>query len=194
MAENATKNVAKNPAENVIPDNPALQKLKEIIAKVSEREVSSVVDDAVLGKDLGMDVWDLNEVILEFEKAFNISVSENFMDQTCTVKEVWSVVSKHLDGADKKKMREIIAEASGHDVQSIADNMVLGKDLGLDSLDIFYLIYDSQETYDIKFPENEAYQFVDQNHTVKDVWIFISKYIEEKNNAVATDKNKNVRV
>lgn len=64
------------------------QKVKEIIVKKLGVEESQVTDDASFTKDLGADSLDTVELIMEFEKEFNVTIEDGDADKIQTVGQV----------------------------------------------------------------------------------------------------------
>lgn len=61
------------------------QKVTEIIVKKLGVEESQITDDASFTKDLGADSLDTVELIMEFEKEFDITIEDNDAEKIQTV-------------------------------------------------------------------------------------------------------------
>ncbi|MDO5541043.1 MAG: acyl carrier protein [Eubacteriales bacterium] len=70
-----------------------------------------------------------------------------------------------------EKMKEIISENLGIDLEKITESASFKEDLGIDSLDLFELVMALEEEFDISIPTEE----LEKMNTVGDV----AKYIEE---------------
>lgn len=64
------------------------QKVSEIIVNKLGVEESQVTDDASFTKDLGADSLDTVELIMEFEKEFDITIEDSDAEKIQTVKDV----------------------------------------------------------------------------------------------------------
>jgi acyl carrier protein len=72
-------------------------KVKEIIVDKLGVEASEVTDNASFTNDLGADSLDTVELIMEFEKEFNIEIAEEDAEKITTVGEA----VKHIEAALK---------------------------------------------------------------------------------------------
>ncbi|MCL2376370.1 MAG: acyl carrier protein [Defluviitaleaceae bacterium] len=54
-----------------------------------------------------------------------------------------------------EKIRQIIAEQLGRDEKEITMETSLNDDLGADSLDLFQIISELEEVFDMEFPQDE---------------------------------------
>jgi acyl carrier protein len=70
------------------------QKVAEIIVKKLGVEESQITDDANFTKDLGADSLDTVELIMEFEKEFDITIEDTDAEKIQTVKDVVSYLQK----------------------------------------------------------------------------------------------------
>jgi acyl carrier protein len=70
------------------------QKVSEIIVKKLGVEESQITDDANFTKDLGADSLDTVELIMEFEKEFDITIEDSDAEKIQTVKDVISYLEK----------------------------------------------------------------------------------------------------
>lgn len=64
------------------------QKVTEIIVKKLGVEESQVTDEANFTKDLGADSLDTVELIMEFEKEFNLTIEDNEAEKILSVGDV----------------------------------------------------------------------------------------------------------
>lgn len=64
------------------------QKVSEIIVNKLGVEESQVTDEASFTKDLGADSLDTVELIMEFEKEFDITIEDSDAEKIQTVKDV----------------------------------------------------------------------------------------------------------
>ena len=60
-------------------------KIKEIIVDKLGIEESEITDSASFTNDLGADSWDTVELIMEFEKEFNVSIPDEEAEKIQTV-------------------------------------------------------------------------------------------------------------
>jgi len=70
------------------------QKVAEIIVKKLGVEESQITDDANFTKDLGADSLDTVELIMEFEKEFDITIEDTDAEKIQTVKDVVSYLDQ----------------------------------------------------------------------------------------------------
>jgi acyl carrier protein len=78
--------------------NEISKKVKDIVVKKLGVEESQITPEASFTKDLGADSLDTVELILEFEKEFNISIEEADQDKVQTVGQVVDYLNKKLNG------------------------------------------------------------------------------------------------
>ncbi len=76
--------------------NDLKQKITEIIVKKLGVEESQVTEDASFTKDLGADSLDTVELIMEFEKEFNIMIEDNDAEKIQTVGNVLLYLNEKL--------------------------------------------------------------------------------------------------
>ena len=72
------------------------QKVTEIIVKKLGVEESQVTIDANFTKDLGADSLDTVELIMEFEKEFNLTIEDSEAEKILSVGDVVSYVGSKL--------------------------------------------------------------------------------------------------
>ncbi|HOK15516.1 MAG TPA: acyl carrier protein [Candidatus Kapabacteria bacterium] len=68
-------------------------KVKEIIVKKLGVEESQITDEASFTKDLGADSLDTVELIMEFEKEFNVQIEDSEAEKIQTVGDVLNFLS-----------------------------------------------------------------------------------------------------
>lgn len=73
------------------------------------------------------------------------------------------------------KIRELIAENLGKDIEEISAETSLTKDLEADSIDAVEIIMAIEDWYDIEIPDEEAERF----KTVADIVAFVEDNIDE---------------
>ena len=78
--------------------NEISDKVKDIVVKKLGVEESQITPEASFTKDLGADSLDTVELILEFEKEFNISIDEADQDKVQTVGQVVDYLNQKLNG------------------------------------------------------------------------------------------------
>jgi acyl carrier protein len=72
------------------------QKVTEIIVKKLGVEETQVTDTASFTKDLGADSLDTVELIMEFEKEFNIQIEDSDAEKIQTVNDVVTYLSNKV--------------------------------------------------------------------------------------------------
>ncbi|MDA8121016.1 MAG: acyl carrier protein [Deltaproteobacteria bacterium] len=72
----------------------------------------------------------------------------------------------------EKKVKEIVAEQLGKDVNEVTENAAFIEDLGADSLDIVELVMKMEEEFGIEIPDEEA----EKIKTVNDVVQYIKTH------------------
>ncbi len=70
-------------------------KVVDIIVKKLGVERTQITDDASFTKDLGADSLDTVELIMEFEKEFNITIEDSDAEKIQTVGQVVSYLESH---------------------------------------------------------------------------------------------------
>ncbi len=68
-------------------------KVKEIIVKKLGVEEAQITDEASFTKDLGADSLDTVELIMEFEKEFNVQIEDSEAEKIQTVGDVLNFLS-----------------------------------------------------------------------------------------------------
>ena len=71
------------------------EKIKQIIGKELEIEEAEVVDGASLIDDLGADSLHTVELIMEFEKEFNIAIPDDQAEKISTVGEATAYIEEN---------------------------------------------------------------------------------------------------
>jgi len=69
-------------------------KIKEIISDKLGADVEDVQDETNLSNDLGMDSLDAVELVMEFEKEFDISISDDEAYNVRLVSEIYTMLEK----------------------------------------------------------------------------------------------------
>ncbi len=72
------------------------EKFKKLISEKLEVDEADIISEAKFIDDLGADSLDMVELILEFEKEFNISIPDEIADKIVTVGEVEKCISNIL--------------------------------------------------------------------------------------------------
>jgi acyl carrier protein len=72
------------------------EKVKSIIVEKLGVEKSEVTEEASFTNDLGADSLDTVELIMEFEKEFNISIPDDQAEQIATVGQAISYLEKNV--------------------------------------------------------------------------------------------------
>jgi acyl carrier protein len=72
----------------------------------------------------------------------------------------------------EKKVKEIVAEQLGKDINEVTENASFIEDLGADSLDIVELVMKMEEEFGIEIPDEEA----EKIKTVNDVVQYIKNH------------------
>ncbi|MCL2312722.1 MAG: acyl carrier protein [Firmicutes bacterium] len=78
--------------------NEIQKKVNDIVVKKLGVEESQITPEASFTKDLGADSLDTVELILEFEKEFNISIDEADQDKVQTIGQVVEYLNGKLNG------------------------------------------------------------------------------------------------
>ncbi len=76
-------------------EDPMFAKVKAIIADKLGVEECEVVENAYLEDDLGADSLDTEELIMEFEKEFGISIPDHDVERIRTVGDAVRCIKKH---------------------------------------------------------------------------------------------------
>ena len=76
-----------------------------------------------------------------------------------------------------EKVKAIVAEKLGIDIEMVVDSANFQSDLGADSLDIVELVMDFEKEFGIEIPEDDA---GDNIVTVADAIKYIEKKVQEK--------------
>ena len=72
-------------------------KVKDIIVEKLNVDANEVTPEASFTKDLGADSLDTVELIMEFEKAFNITIPDEAAEKIKTVQDVVTYIDQHKD-------------------------------------------------------------------------------------------------
>ncbi len=70
------------------------EKIKEIISKQLDVSIDKVVPDASFVDDLGADSLDTVELVMEFEKEFNIEIPDEDAEKIITVQDAIDYIIK----------------------------------------------------------------------------------------------------
>ena len=73
-----------------------VKKVKDIIVDKLGVEASEVTDTASFTNDLGADSLDTVELIMEFEKAFDITIPDDAAEKIATVKDAVDFISENI--------------------------------------------------------------------------------------------------
>jgi acyl carrier protein len=74
------------------------QKVKQIIVNKLGVEESQVTDTASFTNDLGADSLDTVELVMEFEKAFNLTIADEQAEKITTVGDAVKYISENFQG------------------------------------------------------------------------------------------------
>jgi len=80
---------------NIITMSEIAQKVTEIIVDKLGVEASVVTPEASFTNDLGADSLDVVELIMEFEKEFNIAIPDDQAEKIVTVGQAVDYISEH---------------------------------------------------------------------------------------------------
>lgn len=72
------------------------QQVKEVLADKLGFEIEEIQDDSELKNDLGTDSLDDIELIMEFEKLFDISIKDEDAENVKTVSDIYNLISSLL--------------------------------------------------------------------------------------------------
>ena len=72
-----------------------VQKVKQIIVNKLGVEESQITDTASFTNDLGADSLDTVELVMEFEKAFNLTIADEDAEKITTVGDAVQYISSH---------------------------------------------------------------------------------------------------
>lgn len=75
------------------------EKIKAIIVEKLGVDETEVIDDAHLMEDLGADSLDTVELIMEFEKTFDIKISDEMSEKIKTVGDIYNAVQELVNNA-----------------------------------------------------------------------------------------------
>lgn len=73
-----------------------VQKVKQIIINKLGVEESQITDAASFTNDLGADSLDTVELVMEFEKAFNLTIADEDAEKIQTVGDAVSYITSHV--------------------------------------------------------------------------------------------------
>ena len=72
-------------------------KVKQIIVDKLGVEEAEITNEASFTNDLGADSLDTVELIMEFEKEFNISIPDEDAEKIATIQDAIDYINKHLE-------------------------------------------------------------------------------------------------
>ena len=78
-------------------------KVKAVIAEKLSKDISEVKDNASFINDLGADSLDTVELIMELEKEFEITISDEDATKMATVGDAVKYIDSHLKTLEAKK-------------------------------------------------------------------------------------------
>jgi acyl carrier protein len=78
------------------------EKVKTIIVKILSIDEKTITTQSNFVNDLGADSLDVVELIMEFEKAFQISIPDNEAEKIYTVSEAIAAIRKSIEYANLK--------------------------------------------------------------------------------------------
>ena len=81
--------------------NEIEQRVKSIIVEKLGVEEDEVTKEATLMEDLGADSLDTVELIMEFEKTFDIKISDEMSDKIHNVGDIYETVNELVSTAEK---------------------------------------------------------------------------------------------
>jgi acyl carrier protein len=73
-----------------------VQKVKQIIVNKLGVEESQITDNASFTNDLGADSLDTVELVMEFEKAFGLTIADEDAEKIGTVNDAVKYITEHL--------------------------------------------------------------------------------------------------
>jgi acyl carrier protein len=74
---------------------------KEIIVKELGADEAEVTPGALFGEDLGANPWDLVELFMAFEEAFEIKIPDSAAERIRTVKYAVDFITKHAPSCER---------------------------------------------------------------------------------------------
>jgi len=77
---------------NNITEDSIKERLRKVIAKELKVEPESIVDDAHIGNDLGIDSADMISVLYDIEDEFKVEISDDEAGDISTIQEMYNVV------------------------------------------------------------------------------------------------------
>ena len=78
------------------------EKVKQIVTEKLGVEESEVMGTANLMEDLGADSLDTVELIMEFEKQFDIKISDDMSEHIKTINDIVNVINDCLESKQKE--------------------------------------------------------------------------------------------
>lgn len=76
----------------IVMKNTIKERLRKVIAKELKVEPESIVDDAHIGNDLGIDSADMISVLYEIEDEFNVEIADEEVGEISTIQQMYNVV------------------------------------------------------------------------------------------------------
>ena len=157
--------------------------IKAIIAKKLEIKISEVNDEKYFETDLKADSLDIVEMWIEIEKKIRVSISDDEISKTKTVKDMIEIAEsakkrikeeKNIDMTDR--IIGIIKDDCNCKMTEIKPESNLKNNLGINSLDIVSIVYNLEAEFKIEIPEKEWKAF----ETVGDIIKHVTDKIEKK--------------
>ena len=72
-------------------------KVKQVISEVMHVELNELTDEMYFAEDLGTDSLDIIEMIVKFEKAFNINIPDEEIDNIQTVGQAITYIQNNIN-------------------------------------------------------------------------------------------------
>ncbi len=79
-----------------IMENTIKERLRKVIAKELKVEPESIIDDAHIGNDLGIDSADMISVLYDIEDEFKVEISDEEAGEISTIQEMYNIVKAKI--------------------------------------------------------------------------------------------------